>query len=108
MLLDWVIAVGCIAACFVGGWLFVSSSLLQNYDDKETGVQVRKGLQDSKHPLAMQKIKQSSTHHSSVVQQPTCYMAHMGLQYLMCCCCAADSVVLHFCLLLQPFAAGSV
>lgn len=40
MLLDWFIAVGCIAACFVGGWLFVSSSLLQNYDDKETGVQV--------------------------------------------------------------------
>eukprot|EP00882_Tetradesmus_deserticola_P015317 GHRQ01016314.1.p1 GENE.GHRQ01016314.1~~GHRQ01016314.1.p1 ORF type:complete len:116 (+),score=42.31 GHRQ01016314.1:334-681(+) len=40
MLLDWVIAVGCVAACFVGGWLFVSSSLLQNYDDKETGVQI--------------------------------------------------------------------
>ncbi|WIA14392.1 hypothetical protein OEZ85_002920 [Tetradesmus obliquus] len=40
MLLDWFIAVGCIATCFVGGWLFVSSSLLQNYDDKETGVQV--------------------------------------------------------------------
>jgi hypothetical protein len=40
MLLDWFIAVGCIAACFVGGWLFVSSSLLQNYDDNETGVQV--------------------------------------------------------------------
>ncbi|KAF6253916.1 Abscisic acid G-protein coupled receptor-domain-containing protein [Scenedesmus sp. NREL 46B-D3] len=40
MLLDWFIAVGCIAACFVGGWLFVSSSLLQNYDDKETGVQI--------------------------------------------------------------------
>jgi hypothetical protein len=44
MLLDWVIAVGCIAACFVGGWLFVSSSLLQNYDDKETGVQVSRRL----------------------------------------------------------------
>jgi hypothetical protein len=40
MLLDWCIALGCLAACFAGGWAFVSSRLLQNYDDKETGVQV--------------------------------------------------------------------
>jgi hypothetical protein len=40
MLFDWCIALGCLAACFIGGWAFVSSRLLQNHDDKETGVQV--------------------------------------------------------------------
>lgn len=40
MLFDWCIALGCLAACFAGGWAFVSSRLLQNFDDKETGVQV--------------------------------------------------------------------
>ncbi|KAF8063751.1 GTG2 [Scenedesmus sp. PABB004] len=38
--LDWVLALGCLAACFAGGWLFVSSSLLQAFDDRETGVLV--------------------------------------------------------------------
>lgn len=37
---DWLIGVGCLAACFAGGYSFVSWSLLRNYDDKETGVQV--------------------------------------------------------------------
>lgn len=40
MVLDWCIALGCLAACFLGGWAFVSARLLQNFDDKETGVQV--------------------------------------------------------------------
>lgn len=40
MLLDWCIALGCLAACFAGGWAFVSSRLLQNFDEKETGVQI--------------------------------------------------------------------
>lgn len=69
MLLDWFIAVGCIAACFVGGWLFVSSSLLQNYDDKETGVQVRSELA-GKHKTGKPFISQSSsrcTHHQSAL-----------------------------------------
>jgi hypothetical protein len=76
MLWDWVIAVGCLTACFVGGWLFVSWSLLQNFDERETAVLVSRSFCYITSNCAVDKCK---------MQQSAKAQAQPGM--LSCSCC---------------------
>lgn len=138
MLLDWCIALGCLAACFAGGWAFVSARLLQNFDDKETGVQVtglfeswyfstrcgtqQPAMRSSRAGLVVllcqtHTLSNALGHSRCSGGVYSCLFIGAGIQQqqaladvgpIAVMSCHADPLVLHFCLLLQPAAAGGV